>query len=288
MILVTGGTGLTGQFVVEELVRRGRKVRVLSRAQVDVPPGVELARGDLADLESLAQAVRGVDGIVHAACTFTDASIDTAAMATLVEHWPSGPFVYISSLDVYGFAGSGPITEATPLDGALGDYARGKVACEQLLARAGRTDYVTLRAPYIWGPHPKPRERLLRLIDRDPVVLPGIDPAEWAEFQDAWIDARDLAHVIAEALEHPVGRAFNVLHSHFRWHDLAAQLIRLTGRTTQIVHKRLDEISESELPRRDIYAQRWRFSADLVTQQLGEFRTRGFDLCVRETILGRP
>ena len=33
MILVTGGTGQTGQFVIQELRRRSRAVRVLARPQ---------------------------------------------------------------------------------------------------------------------------------------------------------------------------------------------------------------------------------------------------------------
>jgi nucleoside-diphosphate-sugar epimerase len=159
MILVTGGTGLTGQFVVEEILRRGHAVRVLCRTESSASAcaaGAEVAIGDLRDPESLERAARGTTGIVHAACTFTDSAVDIAAMQSLLAGWQSGPFVFISSLDVYGLAESSPITENTPLSETYTDYGRGKVVCERLLAeaeaetagRSGRGGHVMLRAPY--------------------------------------------------------------------------------------------------------------------------------------------
>ncbi len=61
-ILVTGATGRVGREVVDQLVQRGAKVRVLTRdpAKADVPQGVEVARGDLLDLRALRAAFEGV------------------------------------------------------------------------------------------------------------------------------------------------------------------------------------------------------------------------------------
>src|SRR5262249_38551953 len=154
------------------------------------------------------------------------------------------------SLDVYGFAGPDSITEDTPVTESFNDYARGKVACERLLAeaahRAGRVDHSALRAPYIWGPHSTARKRLVpqRILDSAPVVLPGAAPAEWAQYRDAWIDVRDLATIIVTSLDRPAGGPLNVLTGHFVWHDLYAALIELTGSRSEIVHKPLDEIRD--------------------------------------------
>ena len=107
MILVTGGSGLSGSYVIRELQGRGHAVRALARAtSADKMSraGVEIAIGDLVDPDSLRRACQGVDGIVHTACTFTDSRIDIAAMQTLLDGWRDGPFVYFSSLDVYGYA----------------------------------------------------------------------------------------------------------------------------------------------------------------------------------------
>jgi uncharacterized protein YbjT (DUF2867 family) len=61
-ILVTGATGRVGREVVDQLVRRDAKVRVLTRdpAKADFPQGVDVAKGDLLDLGALRAAFDGV------------------------------------------------------------------------------------------------------------------------------------------------------------------------------------------------------------------------------------
>jgi nucleoside-diphosphate-sugar epimerase len=158
MILVTGATGMTGHFVVQELQRRGLAVRVLVRESslAAAPPHTHVATGDLSDPASLRRACQGVGGIIHTACTFTDSAVDVAAMQALLDGWRTGPFVFVSSLDVYGLVGSAPVTEEDPLSETYGDYGRGKVICEGLLAaRAaahGRSDLTSLRAPHPGSP----------------------------------------------------------------------------------------------------------------------------------------
>ena len=204
----------------------------------------------------------------------------------------SGPFVFVSSLDVYGLAGPELITEDTPTTETYNDYSAGKVRCERLLAEAaaaaGRTDHVMLRAPYIWGPHPKARGRLVtkRLEQGQPMVLPGASEAEWTEYRDAWIDVRDLAVVIAECLARPAGGPLNVLTGHFTWHELTALLIRLTGSRSELVHRPLDAIGEDELAKKHLFAQTWRFSAARLERHLGpgSLPRRAFEDTVRDTV----
>jgi uncharacterized protein YbjT (DUF2867 family) len=61
-ILVTGATGNVGRNVVEQLVKRGADVRALVRdpSKADFPAGVEVAKGDLLDVDALRQAFTGV------------------------------------------------------------------------------------------------------------------------------------------------------------------------------------------------------------------------------------
>src|ERR1051325_6813983 len=61
-ILVTGATGNVGRNVVEQLVRRGAAVRALVRdaSKAELPASVELAQGDLLDVDSLRSAMAGV------------------------------------------------------------------------------------------------------------------------------------------------------------------------------------------------------------------------------------
>ncbi|MET3665103.1 NmrA/HSCARG family protein [Caulobacter sp. 1776] len=61
-ILVTGATGRVGRHVVQQLVERGADVRVLVRdpAKADFPAKVEVAQGDLLDIDALRAAFAGV------------------------------------------------------------------------------------------------------------------------------------------------------------------------------------------------------------------------------------
>ena len=71
MILVTGGTGFVGPYVVHALRREERPVRALVRNPASASArrlaawGCELARGDMVDAESVRAAVHGCDTVVH-------------------------------------------------------------------------------------------------------------------------------------------------------------------------------------------------------------------------------
>ena len=70
-VLVTGATGFTGSYVVPLLLRRDYRVRCLVRttSKTDALKGTEadLVFGDLEDLASLTNALRGVDVLVNIA-----------------------------------------------------------------------------------------------------------------------------------------------------------------------------------------------------------------------------
>ncbi|MGT2481548.1 SDR family oxidoreductase [Methylobacterium oryzae CBMB20] len=61
-ILVTGATGRVGRNVVEQLIKRGASVRVLTRdpAKTTFNGDVEVAKGDLLDLDALRNALTGI------------------------------------------------------------------------------------------------------------------------------------------------------------------------------------------------------------------------------------
>ena len=74
-VLVVGGTGMLGGQVVTELLNRGKQVRALVRPGSDASrlesAGVEIARGDMMDQESLLRAMAGADAVVTTAVGYT-------------------------------------------------------------------------------------------------------------------------------------------------------------------------------------------------------------------------
>jgi UDP-glucose 4-epimerase len=175
--LVTGGAGFIGSHLCEALVARGDNVRVLDDLstghQSNVPDGIPLLRGDVADLDVVAEAVRGVDGCFHLAAI---ASVERGVRDWLGTHRANltgtivlfetlrragmrVPVVYASSAAVYGDAPVAPISEETPCR-PLSAYGADKLGCELHARVAGHVHgipTVGLRFFNVYGPRQDPR-----------------------------------------------------------------------------------------------------------------------------------
>jgi len=67
-VLVTGGSGFIGRYLVERLLRRGDDVRVLDLTQPDgARDGIEFIHGSITDRRAADPAVDGVDCVYHLA-----------------------------------------------------------------------------------------------------------------------------------------------------------------------------------------------------------------------------
>ncbi len=91
-VLVVGATGSLGGQVVDRLLVRGKKVRALVRPTSDAgkleAKGVETARGDMLDLDSLVVAMTGTAAVISTAAGYTGKNknadeIDTRGNANL-------------------------------------------------------------------------------------------------------------------------------------------------------------------------------------------------------------
>src|SRR5260370_15919624 len=67
LILVTGGTGNLGHYVVQGLEAKGCRLRVMSRKQRQSSPDTEQVVGDLTKSIGIADAVAGAEVIIHCA-----------------------------------------------------------------------------------------------------------------------------------------------------------------------------------------------------------------------------
>jgi dTDP-L-rhamnose 4-epimerase len=121
-VLVTGGAGFIGGTVVDRLAALGDQVVILDSLAAhkeppgDLPAGVELIVGDLADEQVLERAVEGVDAVCHQAARvglgvdFDDVSDYTAdndlgtanLLRALWRRRFDGRLVVASSMVVYG------------------------------------------------------------------------------------------------------------------------------------------------------------------------------------------
>ena len=88
MVLVTGGTGFLGSYIIKHLVEKGYRVRALRREKAVLPfyipkeifEKVEWVTGDILDVISLEEAMEGVDQVIHAAAVVSFLKADRKKM----------------------------------------------------------------------------------------------------------------------------------------------------------------------------------------------------------------
>jgi dTDP-L-rhamnose 4-epimerase len=149
-ILVTGGAGFIGSHVVDLLVDDGHEVRVLDcllelahRRRPDyLNPEAELIVADLADAETVARALDGVDAVSHQA-SMVGLGTDLRDAPAYARHNDLATAVLIEQLAARGFAGRLVLASSMVVYGEgryecpeHGDVAPGPRSSVQL--RAGR------------------------------------------------------------------------------------------------------------------------------------------------------
>lgn len=176
-VLVTGASGFLGRAVAAELVSAGHNVRTLQRRPSHVA-GATDTLGSIADAQAVAQALDGVEGVVHLAAKvslagdpdqFRIINVDgTRTVLDAADHAGVSRFVQVSSPSVAhsGSALAGVGAEVASPEYARGDYARTKAQAELIaLERNGPNMHVLAIRPHlVWGPGDT--QLVERIVDR--------------------------------------------------------------------------------------------------------------------------
>ena len=186
--LVTGGAGFIGSHIVDALLRRGARVRVVddlstgSEANIaHFRDRIEFIQGDLADPPICREAVSGVDYILHqAAIPSVPRSIDdpegtnranvtaTLNLIATASQAKVKRLVFASTCAIYGDAQPVPVAE-TAGEPPLSPYALSKLMGEQYLAMCRRIyglSFVSLRYFNVFGPRQDPGSPYSGVISR--------------------------------------------------------------------------------------------------------------------------
>ncbi len=198
LYLVTGGAGFIGSNIVEELLRRGERVRVLDNfstgkrenilqlqqtlaAESNHHPPLEIMEGDVRSYHIVREAVDGVDYILHQAALpsvprsvkdpITSNEVNVVGTLNILNAAREARvrrIVYASSSSVYGDLEVLPKTEDM-LPKPLSPYAVSKLAGEkycQVFTRLYGLETVILRYFNVFGPRQDPTSQYSAVIPK--------------------------------------------------------------------------------------------------------------------------
>jgi 2'-hydroxyisoflavone reductase len=209
-LLVLGGTRFLGRVLVEDALERGHELTLFNRGRTnpELFPEAKKIRGDRTEtLERLAGS--HWDAVVDVA-TFIPRVVRLSVDA-LRGHVDR--YVYISSVSVYADQSVPPVEGARvaeledPDDESIESYGALKAVCEQIVQAAFGEQALVVRPGLIVGRH-DPTDRFtywpVRVAEGGHVLAPGTpdDPVQF-------IDVRDLASWILDAIERGLGGVYN-------------------------------------------------------------------------------
>jgi nucleoside-diphosphate-sugar epimerase len=168
-ILVTGGSGFTGQHLVRRLLSEGHRVTVLDLQPTPVArdlerDGARLVLGSVTDADAVIGATDGQELVYHLASAFRDIyasndvywNVDVEGTRIVLDAAGRAGVrrvVHVSTQGVHGSLRSTPGDEASPI--APRDYYceakyHAESVCEEFIARGA--DVVIVRPTSIYGP----------------------------------------------------------------------------------------------------------------------------------------
>jgi dTDP-glucose 4,6-dehydratase len=237
-VLVTGGAGCIGSNIVEELVRRGKKITVIDNFSAglmrNLKPfmkNVRLVRGDIRDPKAVDRAMKGVSVVIHQAAIrsvpksvnnpLLSHEVNTTGTLTLlnaaVKHGVKR-FVYASSSSVYGGVKKFPMHEDDSLK-PMSPYGVSKLCGEQYchaFHEIHGLHTVALRYFNVYGPRQNP-ESLYSLVV--PAFIDKVRRGERPVIDGTGKQSRDFTYVkdvaranYLAAFEAPraAGKSFNI------------------------------------------------------------------------------
>lgn len=246
-VLLIGGTGTISQAVAQSAAQAGFSVTVLNRGNHPelLPETVTALCVDYRDEDELSQILKGksFDIIVD----FLVFQPEQARRAVRLFTGRCAQYVFVSSASVYQKpVRTLPISEGTPLGNPYWQYARDKIACEEVFLQAwrdARFPVTIVRPSHTYGPRAVPVsvhgkqtswQVCKRMLEEKPVIVHGDGLTLWTL---TWNE--DFAQGLCGLLGNPlaVGEAIHITSDEaVSWNTVYECIARALGVTPHLVH----------------------------------------------------
>jgi nucleoside-diphosphate-sugar epimerase len=243
-VLVTGGLGYLGSFLVAELVERGYEVKVLDSMLygnylAEKGDSFEIIKGDLRDKKILHSAIDGVEAVIHLAGIIGDAAanldmeltIDVNYLATVrladLCSKRDVKLVFSSTCSVYGAQPSQLITEKSKV-APLSLYAFSKLLSEEAIRRRCKR-YVIFRLGTMFGLSPRMRFDLVVNKFVAQAIQDGKITVYGGGQYRPFVHLKDVSEYFIKALDNDVSGTYNIGGNNCRVIEVAERLRQKLG-----------------------------------------------------------
>jgi nucleoside-diphosphate-sugar epimerase len=234
-ILFVGGTGVISAAAAQRAVALGHRVTILNRGQSGkpVPDGAEVLHADIRDAEAVRSVLAGRE--FDAVADFITFSPDQARANIALFRGRTGQYVFISTASAYQKPPTRlPILESTPLKNPFWQYSRDKIACEDVLFEAYRSDDFPVTVVRPSHTYDRTRVGLVggwtdihRMRTGQPVMVHGDGTSLWTVTH-----ARDFAKAFVGLLGRPqaVGESYTITSDEYLpWNQIYGLFARAAG-----------------------------------------------------------
>jgi dTDP-4-dehydrorhamnose reductase len=160
-LLITGGAGFLGRELVRRAPKRGWEVRATWWSSRPELPA-DWRHADVRDAAAIAEAVQGVDAVIHTAYRQGDDEWSTNVDGSeCIARASAGMRLIHLSSDLVFDGSDGHYREDDPT-GPVNSYGRSKVEAELRVAAAHTAATIARTSLLYGGPEPGPQERLAR------------------------------------------------------------------------------------------------------------------------------
>lgn len=264
-ILVTGGAGFIGSHIVDRLVDNGINVRVLdnlstgnlSNIQRHINGKVDFIEGDIKNVETVRDCVKGVDAVTHLAAivsvpfsitnpkiTFETNVDGTNNLLSASAKERIGKFLLISTCAVYGEPKYLPVDEKHPTN-PLSPYAESKLLAEKACLTYQEKNLlktIIFRLFNVYGPRQGLNDYsgvITKFIDRARQTSPLVVYGDGSQTRD-FVHVSNVVEAALHALDNPAaeGEIFNIgTGNPVNIQELAQTISNLTGSKQPITHE---------------------------------------------------
>jgi nucleoside-diphosphate-sugar epimerase len=252
-VLFTGGSGIISSACSRLAVERGMDLYVLNRGRSTdrpLPAQATVLRGDIRDPESVDAALGDLtfDAVVNWVA-FTPEHVQ-ADIKLFRER--TRQYVFISSASAYQTPPARvPVVESTPLANPFWQYSRDKIACEELLVEAYRTEgfpATIVRPSHTYDKTSVPFDGGWTVLERmrqgKEIVVHGDGTSLWTLTHHT-----DFARGFVPLLGHSrtIGDAFHITSDDvLTWNQIAEFLAAAAGVEARVVHVPSDVIAAAD------------------------------------------